>query len=223
MPARFIGFGPDLFAFLKGLKANNHKAWFDANRDVFESAVKTPLGDLVESLAESFAKAKLAIQGNRKASLFRMNRDIRFSKDKSPYKTNAGAAMSSNGTKKCADVFYIHLEPGGSFLAAGFYMPEPPFLHALRSAVVNDSAAFRKLVKHLAKHDLAFDTEDSLKRLPKGFEEVTDADLAAAVRLKHFVVVRKLDDADVLAPDLPKVALAFAKASAPLIAFGNMV
>jgi uncharacterized protein (TIGR02453 family) len=221
MAARFTGFGPDLLAFLKGLAANNHKAWFDANRGVYETAVKGPLGDFVETLSAEFAKAKLDLKGDRK-SLFRMNKDIRFSKDKTPYKTNAGAVLSPTGDKKSVSIFYIHFEPAASFFAAGFYMPEPAALTALRTAIVEDAAAFKKLMANLKKNDLTIDThDDALARPPKGFTDTTDEVLLPILKQRHLTVSRQLSDDEVLSASLARTAVTFAKATAPLLRFGR--
>jgi uncharacterized protein (TIGR02453 family) len=217
---RFIGFGPELFAFLAGLKANNHKAWFDAHRGDYESAVKAPLGDLIDVLAAAFAKAKLNLTGDRKASMFRMNKDIRFSKDKTPYKTNVGAVLTPGGTKKEPGVYYIHFEPGASFLAAGFYMPEPPTLLALRTAMIDDTKTFRKVLAGLAKAELSLDRDDALSRPPKGFADVTDAELIEHLKLKHVITSRPLADDEVLSADLVARCVSFAKQTKPLLDFG---
>ena len=95
----FQGFGPKALPFLKALGFHQTKEWFEANRATYESDLKTPMGDLVEDLSAAFAKAKIPLKGDRQASLFRINRDVRFAKDKSPYKTNVGAVMTRGGSK----------------------------------------------------------------------------------------------------------------------------
>lgn len=218
--ATFTGFGPDLFAFLKALKANNSKEWFDKHRADFETHIREPLGDLVEKLTADFANAKLPYKGDRKKSLFRLNRDIRFSKDKTPYKVNAAAVLTCSGAKGTDGMLYLHYEPEASFVAAGYYMSEPPVLHAIRTAIASDPKAFLKVVAAMKKKDLVLSNEYSLKRPPKGFEGA-DAGVMEYVKYTSFVVSRKLGNSDVLAANYPKVVQAFAKDSLPLVQFGE--
>ena len=95
----FAGFGPKALPFFKALAFHQSREWFEANRETYESAVKGPMGDLVEDVAERLGRSKIPIKGDRKSSLFRIHRDVRFSKDKSPYKTNAGAVITRDGGK----------------------------------------------------------------------------------------------------------------------------
>ena len=130
----FSGFGPQAIPFFKALAFHQTKDWFDANRAIYDDEIKGPLGDLVEELAARFAKAKTPLKGDRKASLFRIHRDVRFAKDKSPYKTNAGAVLTRTGTKNDPGLIYIHVAADGCFVAAGFYQPEPEALARPRAA-----------------------------------------------------------------------------------------
>src|SRR5271170_6160111 len=118
---QFHGFGPQALPFLKALAFHQTREWFEANRATYESDLKTPMGDLVEDLAVAFASAKIPLKGDRKASLFRINRDVRFAKDKSPYKTQAGAVMTRGGAKNDVGLLYVHVALDGCFAAAGFY------------------------------------------------------------------------------------------------------
>ena len=95
----FEGFGPQALPFFKALAFHQTKEWFEENREIYETAVKAPLGDLVEETAARLAKAKIPVKGDRKSSVFRIHRDVRFSKNKDPYKTNAGVAMTRSGSK----------------------------------------------------------------------------------------------------------------------------
>jgi uncharacterized protein (TIGR02453 family) len=95
----FQGFPPQALPFFKALAFHQTKEWFEENRETYESAVKAPMGDLVDDTTGRLATAKIPIKGDRKASLFRIHRDVRFSKSKDPYKTNAGVAMTRSGAK----------------------------------------------------------------------------------------------------------------------------
>ena len=96
----FAGFGPKALPFFKALKFHQSREWFEANRETYESAVKGPIGDLVEDVAERLAKAKIPIKGDRKSSLFRIHRDVRFSANKDPYKTHAGIVLTRSGEQE---------------------------------------------------------------------------------------------------------------------------
>ena len=153
----FSGFGPQAVPFFKALAFHQTKDWFEANRAIYEGEIKGPLGDLVEELAARFAKAKTPLKGDRKASLFRINRDVRFAKDKSPYKTNAGAVLSRTGAKNDPGMLYVHVAADGCFAAAGFYQPEPEALARLRAAIVRAPKAWKTMVAKLADGGLALD------------------------------------------------------------------
>ena len=116
----FQGFGPEALPFFKALAFHQTKEWFEDNRATYESAIRGPMGDLVEAAAARLAKARIPIKGDRKSSLFRLHRDVRFSNNKDPYKTNAGLVMTRSGSKKDPGLVYFHLSPEGCFFAAGF-------------------------------------------------------------------------------------------------------
>ena len=167
----FSGFGPQAVPFFKALAFHQTKDWFEANRAIYEDEIKGPLGDLVEDLAARFAKAKTPLKGDRKASLFRINRDVRFAKDKSPYKTNAGAVLSRTGAKNDPGMLYFHVSAEGCFAAAGFWQPEPDALARLRAAIVRAPKAWKTMVAKLADGGLALEDEHALKRAPRGYRD----------------------------------------------------
>ena len=216
----FAGFGPQALPFLKALAFHQSKDWWEANKSTFESDLKTPMGDLVETLAAAFAKAKIPLKGDRKTALFRQHRDVRFSKDKSPYKTHVAAVMTRTGAKGEPGVFYIHIEPAGSFAAAGFYDPQPETLARFRAAMKARPKDWKKTLAALAKADLAPDPEYAMKRNPRGFEDVEDETIQQGVRFKSLVVRRPLPDARVGSPQLADDLLAFARDAKPLLAWG---
>src|SRR5271154_5074999 len=146
----FRGFGPQALPFFKALAFHQTREWFEENRETYETAVRAPMGDLAEETAARLAKAKIPIKGDRKASLFRIHRDVRFSKNKDPYKTNAGVAMTRSGAKNDPGVLYFHLSPEGCFFAAGFYQPEPAALAKLRDAAARAPKAYKQTIAKLA-------------------------------------------------------------------------
>jgi len=218
-PVPFTGLGPRALDFFKALAFHQSKAWFEENRGLYESEVKAPLAALVAELTRACAEAGLPLKGDAR-SIFRLHRDIRFSKDKRPYKTNGGAVLTVDGFKKTPGLLYIHVAPEGCFTAAGFWHPEPPQLLALRKAVAGDPKAFGSLIAKLRKAGLTLAEGDPLTRLPKGFEQVADETAAAAVKMRNLIVRRPLAEAAMFAPDLAREVAAFARDAAPLLRFG---
>jgi len=216
----FSGFGPDALPFFKALGFHQSREWFEANRATYETQVKAPLGDLVEDIAAAFAATGVPLKGDRKASLFRINRDVRFAKDKSPYKTQAGAVLTRTGAKDDHGLMYIHIAPDGCFVAAGFYHPEPENLARLRRAIVRAPGNYHGIVDALAQAGVAFSHEENLKRLPRGFETIAEPKLAAAVMKKSFIGSKPIPDARLGAPALVDDLVAFGRQAVPLLRWG---
>ncbi len=216
----FKGLGPQALPFLKALAFHQTKDWFEANRAIYETEIKGPLGDLVEDVSAALAAAKIPLRGDRKKALFRLHRDTRFSKDKSPYKTNAGAVLNRDGTKGTGGMVYIHIDPAGCFAAAGWYMPEPETLAKFRAAIVKSPKTYRAMEAALAGAKLKLSDDYTLKRTPRGFEQVTDPDLLTAVKRTGFVVSRPLKEAELGKAKLADTIVGFAKDALPLLQFG---
>ena len=151
---RFEGFPKDTITFFDELEINNDRAWFQANRKRYDTAVREPLKALVAELGEVYGDTKI----------FRINRDIRFSADKSPYKTWAAAVVGGN---------YISLSGEGLYTGGGFYMPESAFLKRFRAAVADDTTGpeLEKLVAQLRRKGYTVDTHAKLKTSPKGYSK----------------------------------------------------
>ena len=218
-PPPFAGFAPDALAFLRELTANNTRDWFLPNKSRYETAVRDPLASLVTDLAARLAKTKTPLLADPKRSLFRINRDVRFSKDKSPYKTHAGATLTRDGEKLSQGLLYIHIDPLGSFAAAGFYQPDPAQLARMRGALSADPKGWTKVEAALARHGLELSREAVLARTPKGFEQAPPA-VAEALKLKGWIVERKFSPAEIRTPKLLDTLVDFAGQSAPLLHFG---
>ena len=216
----FKGFGPQALPFFKALAFHQTKEWFEQNRAIYEGEVRDPFGDLIDDLSAAFAKAKLPLKGDRKGSLFRLNRDIRFSKDKSPYKTNSGAVLSRTGAKNDPGMLYVHVSAEGCFAAAGFWQPEPDALARLRAAVARAPKAWKTMVAKLANGGLALEDEHAIKRAPRGYETLDDPEIAAAVRNTSFICSRDIADARLASPKLVDDVVAFAHDAMPLLKWG---
>jgi uncharacterized protein (TIGR02453 family) len=216
----FKGFGPQALPFFKALAFHQTKEWFEENRAIYEKDVKEPFGDLIEDLSAALSKAKAPLTGDRKSSLFRLHRDIRFSKDKSPYKTHAGAVMTRSGAKNDQGLLYIHVAPDRCFSAAGFYGPEPGELARLRRAIVRTPKNHFKMAAALEKSELALSDEYDVSRVPREFAAEKDPAVLAALKKKSFICVRPIKASQLKSKALVDDLLAFAKDALPLLKWG---
>ena len=218
----FTGFGSRALTFFDDLAANQTREWFADHKAIYEAHVLRPMQFLVEALSLAFAAHDIPLTGSAKASIFRIHRDVRFDKDKSPYKTNAGAVMSRDGTKNGKGILYIQV--GGeerAFLALGFYGPEPADLTAIRSAVAADPDRWDAVVRALDDAGLALTRGNPVTRMPKGFEAFAQAPFAETLRLRSFIASRQLPPERLLEPGLIDDLVQFAQAGLPLLAFGR--
>lgn len=213
-------FSADTFRFFKALDFHQDRAWFQANRDMYEETVRSPMIAVVEALVVAMRKRKLPFLGDPKTSILRIHRDVRFTKDKRPYNAHTAMMLSRTGRRDAAGKFYLHIDPKGSFVAAGFYRPEPSDLLKLRRAIVARPARFLAMQAALRRGGLALDPEDQLTRQPAGFSDI-DPRIEAAVRLKSFFVLRDLGPKDVMDHGaLIAASVDFAAAAMPLMRLG---
>lgn len=209
--------------FLKDLKKNNNKPWFEKNRTAYETA-KADFADFIQAVIDRHGKNDSTIKEQvAKNCLFRINRDVRFSKDKSPYKSNMGASINRNGKKSLLAGYYFHLEPGRCFAGGGIWMPMPDDLKKVRQEIDYNFVDFKKIIgskKFKAMYgDLSTDAEYKLSRVPKGYE--ADNPAAEYLKLKSFVAMVSLKDTDLTSKDLIKKTVAAFEALQPLIFFIN--
>jgi uncharacterized protein (TIGR02453 family) len=180
-----------LLKFLGELKKNNSKEWFDANRKIYESLRKDWIVLVDEIIAGIAAFDPGFATIKAKDCIFRINKDIRFSKDKSPYKTNFGASINIGGKKEFLGGYYFHLAPDEIFIAGGTYMPSAPVLAAIRQEIDYNFDEFRLLVedKKIVKRFGTLDGE-KLSRPPKGYDAENPA--IEYLKLKSLVLVQHL-------------------------------
>jgi uncharacterized protein (TIGR02453 family) len=215
----FEGFGPAAFKFLRELKRHNERTWFMAHKDVYEGELRFPM----ECLVASFGPGNgLKVRGDPKRSPFRIHRDVRFSKDKSPYKTHASAILSRSGGRGDTGIVYIHIEPRACFVAAGFYMPDPAFLTAWRQRMVREPTEFLAIAKKLTRKGsrVELDGHETLSRLPRGFEAHADSPVADYLRWKHFLVSRDVGDEEAGSKKLVAIVRDLARKATPLLDYG---
>ncbi|MBK8550323.1 MAG: DUF2461 domain-containing protein [Ignavibacteria bacterium] len=195
--APFLGFEKESLKFLKDLSnsKNNNKDWFDKHRDIYEDYLKQPMRDLIDTLAVEINKIDPDIVVSYK-SIFRINRDVRFSKNKMPYKNLYSAAFAF-GRVKSAEIpqFYFHFDPNEFIFAAGQYSMDNDYLKKIRTAISSNFKSYRSIV---AKKDFvkAFGAVagESLTKLPKGYDNVitdkTDPQLISALKMKQYYVFK---------------------------------
>ena len=218
MASEFRGFGQDALGFLVELGLNNDRSWFQPRKARYEALLKEPLEALCTALDAELRSRGVPMTSDAARSPFRIYRDVRFSKDKSPYKTNVGASFPWAGEGGGVGG-YFHLEPGEAFTGGGMYHPSTSRLAAWRNAVVTDRAGV-----HAAIDDPAFvavfgkvNAESELKRAPTGFDPA-DPDINL-LKLKDVVFGRPLSDTDVASPDLPALLADSLAASVPVMRY----
>jgi uncharacterized protein (TIGR02453 family) len=210
--------------FLKQLKKNNNKEWFDANRKKYDAA-KTDLASFFQQVIDAFGKTDTSILTvNSKDCLFRINRDVRFSKDKSPYKTNMGAYLNANGKKSITAGYYLHIQPGNSFVGGGIYQPDADALKKIRQEVDYNFDEFKKIInnkkfKAIYSKGLRMNDEVSLSRPPKGYDENNPA--IDYLKLKSFVGTMPLTDSQLTDKKSVATIVKAFEALHPLVAFLN--
>ncbi len=213
-------FTPELFKFLRDLKKNNTRDWFTKNKPRYEEHVKAPLLRFITDLAPRLERISPHFICDPKpvgGSMFRIYRDTRFSKDKSPYKTAATAHFRHD---TASDVhcpgFYLHLEPKQVFIGAGIWHPDGPTLQLIRQRLVEDPAGWKRAInaKAFKEGRLALEGE-SLKRPPRGFDP--EHPLVEDLKRKDFIAVARLEEADALSPDFLTTFVAVCRDAKPLV------
>jgi uncharacterized protein (TIGR02453 family) len=204
--------------FLRKLDKNNNRDWFNANKPAFVAAndnVIAVTGDLINRIA----KFDPAVSGiDPKSCVFRIYRDVRFSKDKSPYKTNLGAFIAPGGKKAMSPGYYFHVEPRMFFAAAGKHMPDPSELLKIRNAIASNTKEFLKIVEGRSFKSRFGELDgDRLSKPPKGF--AADHPAIEYLKLKSFTVSEAFTAKDAVSKDYPKMLAESFKAAYPLVVF----
>jgi uncharacterized protein (TIGR02453 family) len=216
----FAGFRPAAFAFLEQLRANNDPVWFKPRKGEYEAEVLAPFRELIVAVADALQHAGMPLTGDPKAAIFRIYRDVRFSPDKRPYKTHAGAVLTRSGGKRDPGLLYLHVAPGASMSAAGFWHPEPDRLARLRRAIVADPDCFLELAADLERAGHPLGSDERLSRPPRGFEAAKGTPVADYVCWKNFTVHQPLSDAEMQSPAVVARITGFAQRVMPLLEWG---
>jgi TIGR02453 family protein len=216
----YRGFGDKALPFLKALGFHQSRDWFNENRDIYLDHLDEPRGLLIDGLARRLAEEKIPLTCSRKTSVFRINRDVRFSKDKRPYNTHVSAVVTRTGAKNDQGLLYVHISPEESFLAAGFYQMEGEELRAFRAAIVERKAEFLEAIRPLQALGFVLDASDCLKKMPRGFEDVADPSTAEILKLKHLTLSRRFGPERLEGTALLDDMVATARAALPFLTFG---
>lgn len=212
----------NILRFLSSIKKNNNKAWLDANRPLYETSKEeftAEVGEILKGIA-SFDNAFINL--TPKECMFRLNRDVRFSKEKHPYKTNFAAYFNPAGKKGSGAGYYVHIEPGKSFAAAGLWQPPTEDLAKIRQEIDYNFEEWKKLLgsKNFKKSfDLGFNMSDSLVRAPKGYEEANPA--IEYLKMKNFVVSSSFTDTELQDKNFTKILVKTFENAKPVIDFIN--
>jgi uncharacterized protein (TIGR02453 family) len=206
--------------FLSELKANNNREWFNDNRKKYETA-KMEFESLINNLIPKIYEFDPDIGSlTAKQCVFRIYRDVRFSKDKSPYKVNMGGFMSKGGRKGFHSGYYVHIEPGKSFLGGGSYMPPSDVLKKIRQEIMYNVDEYKKIINDREFKKTFTQMEgEKLKRPPKDFPaDFPDIDL---LKYKSYVVLREVKDKDIVSKNFEDYIIDVFKSMFPLNQFLN--
>jgi len=214
---------PQTLRFLSQLKKNNNKQWFDAHRAQYEAG-RIDFSNFIQLVIDALQKTDTTITGlTAKDCQFRINRDIRFSKDKRPYKENFGAFICRGGKKSIYAGYYFHLAPGNSFMGGGLWHPEPINLKKVRQEIDYNWKEFQSILKNKnfkkVFGDLYKGEDLSLKRMPKGYEE--DNPAIDYLKMQSLIAETKIKDEDLTKSTLHKKTVAAFEALQPLLNFIN--
>lgn len=214
-------FSPQLYAFLNDLEANNDRTWFKANQDRYDKYVKEPALDFIEAFGPHLAKISPHFVADTRGvggSLFRIQRDTRFAKDKTPYKTNTGMQFRHvMGKDVHAPGFYINLEPGSNYMGVGLWRPETKVAYQIREAIADDPAGWKKATGNKRFTDFYELGGDSLTRPPKGYD--ADHPLIDDLKRKDFIASTRLTQKQVTSPDFLKEFAGMCKRATPFMKF----
>lgn len=214
---------PQTLRFLSGLERNNNKPWFDNNRAAYEAA-RIDFQNFIQLVIDDLQRTDTTIAGiSARECLFRINRDVRFSKDKRPYKANMGASIKRSGKKSLFAGYYFHLEPGKSFVGGGLWMPEAAQLKAVRQEIDYCWGEFKSLVEapdfRQTFGDLWRSPETELVTTPKGYEK--DHPAISYLKFKSFIAETPVSDAELSSATLHQKTVATFKTLHPLLNFIN--
>ncbi len=209
-----------IITYLKELQQNNNRDWFHQNRKQYETA-RSQFESFVDALIFDLGQMDNSLKNlQAKDCIFRINRDVRFSKNKEPYKLNFGAHIALGGRKSERGGYYIHIQPGGeSFAGGGIYMPQAEVLKKIRKEITWNTDSYKRIINdNLFVKTFGCIYGEKLKTRPKGFDDFTEPEL---IRNKHYAVVHKFTDKEVLSEEFFKHVMSTFNQLKPLNDFLN--
>jgi uncharacterized protein (TIGR02453 family) len=226
---RFDGFGPEALRFLRRLERNNRKEWFERHRPIYEREIRDPMRGLVEEMDVRLARMAPELVGDPKRSIFRIHRDVRFSADKSPYKTNAACQFyhcdagrgAGHDAKGAGAALYFQIARGECFVAGGMWMPARAALDRIREGIGDAPEDFEALLRAPAfrRRFRRLDQEALLKRMPRGYAETHPA--AEWLRYRSFTATRMMTEREIESPRLAETLARDFAALVPLVRWLN--
>jgi len=211
-------FTQDFIAFFEELSENNHKDWFDENRKRYQNSVKKPFESFVNEMILRLQEQEPDLQLTAKEAIFRINRDIRFSKDKTPYKTHTGAGISKGGRKSPHPGYYLELGPKRIMVGGGIYFLDKEGLQKVRSEIAHAADEFTTLVEDKTFKKRFGDVKgERNKILPAEFKET--AQTQPLIANKHFYYMATLEPVHIISPKLPDMLMEYYQTGHPLNGF----
>lgn len=205
--------------YLNELSQNNERNWFQANKQRYQEC-RTTFLSLLDEIIRTIELTDFRIQGLDPAdTVFRINRDIRFSKDKSPYKTHFGAYIAKEGRKSPDAGYYLHIEPKQFFIGAGAYHPEKEELKAIRQEIMYQPKEYTSIQNSLVQKGFVIMEEDKLKTGPKDFDK--ESPHIELIKYKSYILSRNLSEQEIISPELASIVANYFKQLFPYTSFLN--
>ncbi len=213
--AAFNGFPERALDFFGKLARNNRRDWFAERKPAYEQTLMQPMQLLVQDLSAALHAVDLPLEAPHRTPVQRIYRDTRFSPNKNPFRTHIASVLHREGDKTQDGVLYVHFSLKESFVAAGFWQPEKDALRRWRDAIAADPAPLLRIDKALP-----LNTEDTLQRMPRGYERFAEEPGAALLKLKSFVVQQPIAPDELRSRVVIDSLVAFARRAEPLLRFG---
>ena len=215
-----IGFSAKSFKLLEALRDNCNREWYHAHKADIAEHCLDPFAFLLTCVTQELSDHSVRLSGG-KQTMFRLNRDVRFAKDKSPYNHHVSGTLTRSGNKnEQGGLVYLRLDPTGGRMGAGYWGLTAKRMGPIRDKILDDPDAFQRLVDKLAEQGLAFSVEDSLSGMPRGYSEHSEHKLAWALKMKHFIIHRPMKRNDWKGDGIVQTVVDFAKVTTPVLEFG---
>ncbi|MEP4051792.1 MAG: DUF2461 domain-containing protein [Litorimonas sp.] len=214
-----IGFSAKSFKLLEDLRENNDREWFHAHKAEIAEHCQDPFAFLLDCLTQELSDHSIRLSGGKR-TMFRLNRDVRFSKNKDPYNFHISGTLTRSGMKnEQGGIVYLRLDPSGGRLGAGSWRLNAKRMGAIRDQILKDPDRFNGIVESLAKAGLEFDQEEVLKNMPRGYNQHADHNLAWALRMKNFAVTRPMRRNDWKGDGIVDLVVNFVRDVTPVLNF----